>query len=253
MFVPLQVLSSYSLLQSTNQLEPLVKTAAQRGYQALALTDRNVMYGTVAFYQLCQKYHVQPLIGLTLTLAGQFATDQSFELVLLAKNQTGYQHLMAISSFTQTQSDNQPVELAQVQQWLSDLVVIVPNHSELQFWLTQGQRASVMQLLDQYKSAVDPDSLMLGMATTLSETLRQMMTKLAADARVKVVALPEVHYLDPSDQFAVNVLTAIKTGRQSVTFQKLDKNRASFGYVQLPNLINYMKIWDSHKLLNKRR
>lgn len=241
MFVPLQVLSSYSLLQSTNQLEPLVKTAAQRGYQALALTDRNVMYGTVAFYQLCQKYHVQPLIGLTLTLAGQLATDQSFELVLLAKNQTGYQHLMAISSFTQTQPDNRPVELAQVQQWLSDLVVIVPNHSELQFWLTQGQRASVMQLLDQYKSAVDPDSLMLGMATTLSETLRQMMTKLAADARVKVVALPEVHYLDPSDQFAVNVLTAIKDG---TTISNLSEARQKQGQFWLRPAAEFNQLYE---------
>ncbi|MCF7523687.1 PHP domain-containing protein [Levilactobacillus brevis] len=49
MFVPLQVFSTYSLLQSTNRIDDLVQTAKKRGYTALALADKNVMYGAVAF------------------------------------------------------------------------------------------------------------------------------------------------------------------------------------------------------------
>ncbi len=211
-FVPLQVISSYSLLQSTNQLDELVKTAAERGYQALALTDRNVMYGTVAFYQTCLKYKVQPIIGLTADLAGLFATEQTFPMVLLAKNQAGYQHLMAISSFLQTRSDQEPVTVAQVQQWLHDLMVILPSESELQYWLDQGQQDNVHQLLTRLGQVVDENSLLIGIAPTQSQTVRQLLTKLAADARVKVVALPEVRYLDASDRFAVSVLNAIKDG-----------------------------------------
>ncbi|WP_373305648.1 DNA polymerase III subunit alpha [Secundilactobacillus yichangensis] len=211
-FVPLQVISSYSLLQSTNQLDELVKTAAQRGYQALALTDRNVMYGTVEFYQTCQKYHVQPIIGLTADLAGIFATEQTFPMVLLAKNQVGYQHLMAISSFLQTRPDREPVTVAQVARWLSDLVVILPSESELQYWLDQGEQKNVNQLLARLSRPVDDNSLLIGIAPTQSMTVRQLLTKLAAEARVKIVALPEVRYLDADDRFAVGVLNAIKDG-----------------------------------------
>lgn len=64
----IQVISSYSLLQSSLTLESYVKTAQELGYSALALTDINVMYGALHFYQLCQKYHIKPLVGLTLQL-----------------------------------------------------------------------------------------------------------------------------------------------------------------------------------------
>lgn len=211
-FVPLQVISSYSLLQSTNQLDELVKTAAQRGYQALALTDRNVMYGTVEFYQTCQKYQVQPIMGLTAELAGIFATEQTFPMVLLAKNQTGYQHLMAISSFLQTRLDREPVTVAQVAKWFSDLMVILPSESELQYWLDQGERTNVNQLLARLSQTVDDQSLLIGVAPTQSAPVRQLLTKLAAESQVKIVALPEVRYLNADDRFAVGVLNAIKDG-----------------------------------------
>ncbi len=69
-FVPLSVISSFSLLQSTTSIDDLVKAAKERGYQAIALTDRNVMYATVAFYQACQRAGIQPVFGLTLTTSG---------------------------------------------------------------------------------------------------------------------------------------------------------------------------------------
>jgi DNA polymerase III, alpha subunit len=68
MFSPLQVISCYSLLQSPLKISDLVKKASEMGYQALALTDINVMYGVLDFYKACQKYHIKPLLGLTLQL-----------------------------------------------------------------------------------------------------------------------------------------------------------------------------------------
>lgn len=240
-FVPLQVISSYSLLQSTNQLEELVKTAAQRGYQALALTDRNVMYGTVAFYQLCQKYDVQPIIGLTADLAGLFATEQAFPMILLAKNQAGYQHLMAISSFIQTRTDREPVTVAQVKQWLSDLMVILPHEGELQYWLDQGEQDNVHQLLARLSQVVDEHSLLIGIAPTQSETVRQLLTKLAADARVNVVALPDVRYLDADDRFAVGVLNAIKDG---TTISNLAEAQKKTGQYWLRPAAEFTSLYD---------
>ena len=55
MFSPLQVISSYSLLQSTLKIDEYVNHGKELGYQALALTDINVMYGVLDFYHACQK------------------------------------------------------------------------------------------------------------------------------------------------------------------------------------------------------
>jgi DNA polymerase-3 subunit alpha len=62
-FVPLQVLSSYSLLSSPIKIDDLITTAKNRGYQAMTLTDHNTMYGTVEFYQACIKNNLKPIVG----------------------------------------------------------------------------------------------------------------------------------------------------------------------------------------------
>ncbi|WP_252898113.1 PHP domain-containing protein [Apilactobacillus ozensis] len=54
-YTPLQVISSYSLLQSNISIKDLVLEAKSRGYDSLTLTDRNVMYGAIEFYDECLK------------------------------------------------------------------------------------------------------------------------------------------------------------------------------------------------------
>ncbi|GAC46273.1 DNA-directed DNA polymerase III alpha subunit [Pediococcus acidilactici NGRI 0510Q] len=88
-FVPLHVLSSYSLLTSPTKIAELVKTAKDRGYSAMALTDNNTMYGAIEFYQACLKNDLKPIVGLTIWLDSTRGIDNQFALVLLAKKLTG--------------------------------------------------------------------------------------------------------------------------------------------------------------------
>ena len=46
----LQVLTSYSLLQSTNEIPNLVSKSKQLGYKSLAITDVNTMHDVIEFY-----------------------------------------------------------------------------------------------------------------------------------------------------------------------------------------------------------
>ena len=43
--IPLHVHSYFSLLRGASSVEDLVTTAAELGYRALALTDRDALYG----------------------------------------------------------------------------------------------------------------------------------------------------------------------------------------------------------------
>ena len=97
-FVHLQVISAYSLLQTTTRIEDLVRSAKTKGYQAIALTDQNVLYGQVDFFKLCKKYAIQPILGIQLDLPGIVSKDRTFPLVLLAKDFEGYKKLMALST-----------------------------------------------------------------------------------------------------------------------------------------------------------
>ena len=50
-FTHLHVHSEFSLLDGLGRITELVDTAAQQGFDSLALTDHGALYGAVAFYQ----------------------------------------------------------------------------------------------------------------------------------------------------------------------------------------------------------
>ncbi|MDE6948291.1 MAG: PHP domain-containing protein, partial [Limosilactobacillus sp.] len=90
-FTPLDVKSSYSLLKSPTRISDLVTTAKERGYKALALTDENVLYGAVEFYNAAKKAGIKPIFGLRLVVALNETDGTKLDLGFLAKNQRGYQ------------------------------------------------------------------------------------------------------------------------------------------------------------------
>ena len=69
-FVPLRVLSSYSMLEGAIDPKAIAKLAKERGFPAIAICDRNGLYGTPAFAAACKAEGVQPIVG---TLLGDCA------------------------------------------------------------------------------------------------------------------------------------------------------------------------------------
>jgi DNA polymerase-3 subunit alpha len=68
-FVPLRIFSSYTMLDGAIDPKAIAKTAAERGFPAAAITDRNGLYGSVAFAKACLDMGVQPVIGTMLAVA----------------------------------------------------------------------------------------------------------------------------------------------------------------------------------------
>ena len=107
-FVHLHVHSEFSLLDGLARIPDLVSRAVELGMPALALTDHGTMYGAIKFYQACKKADITPIIGMEayLALGSMYDRDPQrdrhrYHLQLLARNDTGYQNLMAIATAAQ--------------------------------------------------------------------------------------------------------------------------------------------------------
>lgn len=209
MFVPLQVMSTYSLLQSTNRIPDLVQTAKDRGYTTLALTDKNVMYGVVAFYNACRAAGIKPILGLTLTTQAIGEPTQPSELVFLAKDFTGYQQLMQLS--TAYQVAEAPVDLSQQTANLTHLSVITPLHSEVGQLLAIGDVTAATKTVQQLQ-AWAPANVAVGISPDLDATTQQQLREVQTATQVPLVGLAPVEYLNREDHFAVTVLRAIGAG-----------------------------------------
>src|SRR2546425_6698088 len=87
MYVELHCHSAFSFLDGASLPEQLALTAAQLGYPALALTDHNGLYGSMAFAHEAKQLGLQAITGAEGTLL-----DGS-HVTLLAETPAGYANL----------------------------------------------------------------------------------------------------------------------------------------------------------------
>jgi DNA-directed DNA polymerase III PolC len=91
---PLRSRSSYSLLRGTTPLAGLVAAVREAGYTALALTDRNNLYGAVPFVRLARAAGLEPILGVELDQpAAAGDTGEGPVAVVLARGASGYRTL----------------------------------------------------------------------------------------------------------------------------------------------------------------
>jgi error-prone DNA polymerase len=86
-YVELHAHSAYSFLDGASLPEELAVRTAELGYEALALTDHDGVYGSLEFAHAARAFGVRPITGTEVTLA-----DGS-HITLLVESQRGYANL----------------------------------------------------------------------------------------------------------------------------------------------------------------
>ena len=105
-FVPIHNHSDYSLLDGASQLPLMVQRAKELGMPALALTDHGVMYGAIELLKLCKAANIKPIIGNEMYVINgsiddpQPKKEKRYHLVVLAKNQIGYENLVKLTTLS---------------------------------------------------------------------------------------------------------------------------------------------------------
>ena len=69
-YVELHAHSAYSFLDGASHPEELALRAAELGYEALALTDHDGVYGSLEFAHAAKLVGVRPLTGAEVSLSG---------------------------------------------------------------------------------------------------------------------------------------------------------------------------------------
>ena len=90
-YVPLNVHSYYSFLDSTLSIDAIIDLAKRHELPAIALTDKRNLHGAVEFAEAAAKAGIKAIIGAELDWHGQ-------RLCLYVENQQGYHNLCRILS-----------------------------------------------------------------------------------------------------------------------------------------------------------
>ena len=100
-FVPLRVFSSYTMLDGAIDPKGVAKLAKERGFPAIAITDRNGLYGAPSFAGYARDAGVQPIIATFLAVANEDPSTGSRAidwLGLYAQNEAGWENLCHLVS-----------------------------------------------------------------------------------------------------------------------------------------------------------
>ena len=89
-YVELHACSAFSFLRGASFPEQLAERAAELGLPAVALLDRNGVYGAQRFSVACREHGVRPIIGSDLTM------EDGAILPVLVENRTGYRNLCSL-------------------------------------------------------------------------------------------------------------------------------------------------------------
>ena len=232
--MPLHLHTEYSLLDGGIKLKDLFKFAAQNDMPAVALTDHGTMYGVVDFY-LNSKYSdgVKGLIGCEFYLCDGDIEDKStkktmYHLVLLAKNNQGYQNLIKLASIAATQGFYYKPRINHelLEKYHEDLICISACiQGEIAYHILEGNEKKATEQATWYKNLFGEDYYIELQDHDLSEQKRSNPTliKIARELGVKMVITNDSHYLKAADALWHDTLLCDQT--KSL---KKDPNRFKF-------------------------
>ncbi|MEE8171332.1 MAG: DNA polymerase III subunit alpha, partial [Alphaproteobacteria bacterium] len=146
-FVHLRVHSAYSLSEGAIKIDELAELCRAERMPAVAVTDRNNLFGALEFSEACKISGVQPILGCELALRRNFSegsrrktrSEEPYWPAFLVQNETGWRNLMALSSIAHLETPSG--ETPQI-----DLACLA-EHSEGLLALSGGPRGPLGALL----------------------------------------------------------------------------------------------------------
>lgn len=224
-FVHLHLHSHYSLLDGANQLEAVVRRAAELKMPALALSDHGNLFGAVQFHDLALKYGVKPIIGCEVYVAREGRkskngrSDQSNHLVLLAKDATGYSNLVKLVSLGYLEGFyyRPRIDLELLQEHSEGLLGLSACLKGIVAWnLLQDQYSEAREEAGRLAEILGPGNFYLELQDHGLEEQKKVnshVLNLARELDLPLVATNDCHYLTQEDSFAHDVLLCIQTGK----------------------------------------
>ncbi len=224
-FVHLHVHSHYSLLTALPKVEELIAAAKEDGQKALALTDNGSLYGAIDFYKECKKQGIKPIIGVDLYVAPRTRFDKEHRidnktsrLVLIAKDDIGYQNLVKLVSRAHLEGFyyTPRADRELLGEYHDGLIAIIPSFAgEAAQHLRDGDIERAEESLAWYREAFGENLYAEITHHAEIEGHEQRMKKWGAFARersVPLVAAHDTYYLKPEDAFARELVVKIKSG-----------------------------------------
>jgi DNA polymerase III subunit alpha len=228
-FVHLRVHTEFSLTDSVVRVEPpkrkgggvgatLTSRAAELGFPALAITDRNNLFAMVKFYKTAEGAGIKPIVGADLWLEERVPQEGPERLTVLVQDDTGYRNLSKLISLAYTDGQERGQPLIRWD-WLAThaqgLIALSGREGGVYRAALADQVEATLAHVDALR-AIFPQRLYLEIARCGRSGDEDWVAAACALSRatgVAVVASNDVRFLDQADFEAHEARVCIASGR----------------------------------------
>ena len=223
-FVHLHLHTEYSLLDGACRIPQLMDTAVALGQTAVAITDHGVMYGAMDFYKEAKKRGIKPIIGCEVYVARRSRFDKvheldrdSYHLVLLCENETGYQNLAALVSQAWTEGfySKPRVDLELLRQHHQGLIALSACLAgSIPRAINRGDYEEAKRLALEYQEIFGEGNFFLELqdhGIREQIVVNDQLIRISQETGIPLVATNDCHYLRQEDSKMHQILMCIQT------------------------------------------
>ena len=224
-FSHLHLHTEYSLLDSSAKIKNIISRAKELGMKNIAITDHGVMYGCVNFYKEAVAQGIKPILGCEVYVAAKSMDikindkdNGTHHLVLLVKNNIGYENLMKIVStasikgfYYKPRVDHD--YLMKHSEGLIALCACLGGEVQRSIMNDDYEKAKSIALM--YKDIFKNDFYLEIQDHGMEEQRKviEWNIKLSKETGIPLVATNDVHYINKEDSKAHDILMCIQTGK----------------------------------------
>ncbi len=224
-FTHLHVHTEYSLLDGSAKIKELVKRAKEFNMDSIAITDHGAMYGVIEFYKQAKEQGIKPILGCEVYVANgsRFSKENIpipyYHLVLLAKDNNGYQNLIKLVSagFLEGFYYKPRIDIELLQKYHDGLIAlsaclggpIAKNITHVSY-----EKAKEMALM--YEEIFGHENFYLELqdhGVKEQKTVNEALIRMSYETNIPLVVTNDSHYTYKSDSKAHDILLCIQTGK----------------------------------------
>ena len=228
-YIELHAASAFSFLAGASQPEALIERAAALGMPAMALADRNGLYGVARFHTMAKKAGVKAHIGAEIAVSsfGNRLTPASWlphqcpaeppRLLLLCASQTGYQNLCQLITRFKMREANKAegaATLDDLEEFSAGLICLTGgDEGPLAAALANKGQTGARKLADRLIAIYGRGNLYVELerhGQREEECRNQSLLSLASTLKLPVLATNGVRYATENDRDILDVLTTIR-------------------------------------------
>ena len=272
-FTHLHTHSHYSLLDGLSKVGELVKKTKESGMDSLAITDHGALYGAIEFYQKAKKSGIKPIIGCEMYVTEDMHSHQPssdrakseevlrtavrmgdkrdyFHLVLLAKNNTGYQNLIKLVTASHLEGFyyKPRIDKNLLRQHSDGLIALSAClGGELSRAILANKYDKAKKIALEYSEIFGQENYYIEIQqhsnTPELKITTPQLVKLAKELNLPLVATQDSHYLNKEDAHAHDVLLAVQTGNKLDDQDRLTMRHDDFSLCTPEEMAEKFKEW----------